>query len=384
MIPKEASQHEANELIICTRCRKKIEDADPRFCPYCGKELFPKRAKARRPNGAGSVTKLSGRRAKPWRARLKHGTISYEVGTFPTSADAMKAIALFVPPDMSQVRAGMTLEDVYRIAVESKAKNLSRSSMETYRAAWRQLEPMKSALVSELKPADYQAVIDGMTGYSRSACEKVRVLVSTIGKWCVANELIGTNPAQFLEMPKKKKKSPENRETFTPEEIETLWTDGSEDALIVLAMIYTGMRINELFALTPADVHQERGITYIVGGEKTDAGRNRVIALNRRIVPAFLRWRDESGDFLLTNSSGGRMNDRNWRVRSYFPLLERLGIPKLNPHKARHTFATLAANAGADPATLQKFLGHADFSTTANIYHHADLSALQKVADLIP
>lgn len=247
MIPKEASQHEANELIICTRCRKKIEDADPRFCPYCGKELFPKRAKARRPNGAGSVTKLSGRRAKPWRARLKHGTISYVVGTFPTSADAMKAIALFVPPDMSQVRAGMTLEDVYRIAVESKAKNLSRSSMETYRAAWRQLEPMKNALVSELKPADYQSIIDGMTGYSRSACEKVRVLVSTIGKWCVANELIGTNPAQFLEMPKKKKKSPENRETFTPEEIETLWTDGSED--MMLSRAYTGQNPFDEYSL---------------------------------------------------------------------------------------------------------------------------------------
>lgn len=92
---------------------------------------------------------------------------------------------------------------------------------------------------------------------------------------------------------------------------------------------------------------------------------------------------DVVADFALT-CHGDSMKDRNWRVRSYFPLLERLGIPKLNPHKARHTFATLAANAGADPATLQKFLGHADFSTTANIYHHADLSALQKVADLIP
>ena len=50
------------------------------------------------------------------------------------------------------ISSARTLEDVYRIAVESKAKNLSRSSMETYRAAWRQLEPMKNALVSELKP----------------------------------------------------------------------------------------------------------------------------------------------------------------------------------------------------------------------------------------
>ena len=385
MIPQHTPEEKPRgvELLVCTRCKKALPEGS-RFCSYCGKSLAPKKAKARRPNGAGSVTKMSGKRAKPWRARLKHGTVSYEVGTFPTAAEAMHAIAVFVPPDASHVRAGMTLEDVYRIVVESKEKNLSRSSMDNYRAAWRQLEPMKSALVSELKPADYQAVIDGMTDYSRSACEKVRVLVSALGKWCVANELLATNPAPFLEMPKKQKKSPEARETFTVDEIEALWADGSADALIVLAMIYTGMRINELFALTPADVRTDRKITYLVGGEKTDAGRNRVIALNKRIAPVFLQWRDAGGDFLLTGENGGRLNERFWRTKKYFSLLARLGIPRLNPHKARHTFATLAANAGADPATLQKFLGHADFSTTANIYHHADLAALQKVADLIP
>ena len=375
---------ESNELIMCTRCRKKITDAQSRFCPYCGRELFPKKQKPRRPNGAGSVTKLSGRRAKPWRARITKGTITYEVGTFATSAAAMTAIATFSPPSASSVRAAMTLADVYAILMDSKTGNVSKSSLDTYRAAWKHLSTLADAPITELKAADYQRIIDGMTDLSRSSCEKVRVLVSLLCGWAVANDLITNNPAQFLTVPKKEKKSAVERETFTADDIQKLWADSSEESLIVLAMIYTGMRINELFALTPADVHKEGGVVYIIGGEKTEAGRNRVIALGDVIAPVFLRWRDNGCAYLVTGDKGGKMNDHFFRNKRYFPLLDRLGIPRLNPHKARHTFATLAANAGADPAALQKYLGHADFSTTANIYHHADLSALKKVADLIP
>ena len=40
-------------------------------------------------------------------------------------------------------------------------------------------------------------------------------------------------------------------------------------------MIYTGMRIGELFGLRTENVHE----TYVIGGEKTKAGRNRIIPI---------------------------------------------------------------------------------------------------------
>lgn len=382
MIPK-LQEREGVELLVCTRCKKSLPE-ESRFCPYCGKVLFPHKTKPRRPNGAGSVYKVNRPLARPWRARVTFGTSTYNVGYFETSAEAMKAIAVWDPPDSSEVRPEMTLADVYAAVMSGKSGSVSASSLDTYRAAWKQLEPLRNAQLVKLRPADYQKIIDGMKGYSRSACEKVRVLVSLIGRWAVQNGVLAVNPAKALTLPKKEKKPVRKRETFTADEIRTLWADGSEDALIVLAMIYTGMRINELFALTPSDVYTDGDIIYIIGGEKTDAGRDRVIALNDRISPVFLRWRDTGGKFLVQAERGGMMNARFFRVKKYYPLLERLGIEKINPHKARHTFASLAANAGAVPVALQKFLGHADFSTTANFYTHSDLADLKKVADLLP
>lgn len=383
MIP-EVNRREASELVVCTRCKKRLPD-DAKYCPYCGRELTPKYRKARRPNGSGSVVRCKDKRALPWRARLTVGTVVYNIGYFATSAEATRAIAMFEVPNGSVVRNRMTLGDVYKIVMDSKESTVSASSIATYRAAWNHLSDLETAPIEDLRPADFQRIIDGMKDSSRSSCEKVRVLVSQIGKWAVANDLLKTNPAQFLTLPKKEKKNPLERETFTQEEIDRLWENGSEDAEIILAMIYTGMRINELFTLSPANVFigPQYAIPYIVGGEKTAAGRNRQIALHDRLIPIFTRWRDRGGEFLILGQKGGKMDDRKWRENHYFPLLDHLGIKRLNPHKARHTFATLAANAGAEPAVLQKIMGHADFATTSNVYHHADLEAQKKLVNLL-
>jgi integrase len=68
----------------------------------------------------------------------------------------------------------------------------------------------------------------------------------------------------------------------------------------------------------------------------------------------------------------GQHSPENYRKRDYYPLLSRLGIEKKTPHATRHTYATRAVKEGLPPEILQKVLGHADYSTTANIYTHID------------
>jgi integrase len=51
--------------------------------------------------------------------------------------------------------------------------------------------------------------------------------------------------------------------------------------------------------------------------------------------------------------------------------------PHLTPHSTRHTFGSLSARAGMRPDALQKIIGHANYSVTADIYIHKDVEELK-------
>lgn len=53
------------------------------------------------------------------------------------------------------------------------------------------------------------------------------------------------------------------------------------------------------------------------------------------------------------------------------------------PHDCRHTTATLLNNAGANPTSIKKILGHSSYITTEKIYTHKDIKELQKAMSLI-
>lgn len=58
-------------------------------------------------------------------------------------------------------------------------------------------------------------------------------------------------------------------------------------------------------------------------------------------------------------------------------LVRRLGLPPIPLHGLRHSMATEALRQHADMRALQAILGHASFSTTANIYTHPDDAMLR-------
>lgn len=64
-----------------------------------------------------------------------------------------------------------------------------------------------------------------------------------------------------------------------------------------------------------------------------------------------------------------------YEPRTYEDLFKRTlnaaGLPNINFHALRHTFATRALEAGMDIKVLSSILGHAQASTTLNLYAHA-------------
>ena len=74
---------------------------------------------------------------------------------------------------------------------------------------------------------------------------------------------------------------------------------------------------------------------------------------------------DEMGNLLLPNY-----------ITSSFPiLLRKNGFRKIRFHDLRHTCASLLLKNGVPMKQIQEWLGHSDFSTTANIYSHLDYNS---------
>ena len=72
--------------------------------------------------------------------------------------------------------------------------------------------------------------------------------------------------------------------------------------------------------------------------------------------------------YVLTN--GERPTEPRTYRRYYNNLMVELDIPRLKFHGLRHSFATRCIEAGCDYKTVSVLLGHADVSTTLDLYVH--------------
>lgn len=381
--------------MLCTKCKKMI-DEDSIYCKYCGKKqqatAAPKTLK--RANGSGSVYKLSGRRRKPWAATVNKQLIGY----YAEKSEAMKSLET-ITTNGTPEGFNETVSEVYEKWKEVHFRGLSEKGKEGYIAAWHRLEPIHNRKMRAIKVIDFQKIIDNamtkskdpekVQPLSRSGKEKIKQLCSQLCKRAIQDDIINRNYGEFVKLDREEKKQ---KEVFSQEDISKLFKEDCETSRIVLALIYTGFRINELFGAKVSDVkleYPENGaagppkISHIVGGEKTEAGKGRIVPISAKIKPFISEWLSLDREYLVCNSTGGKMDDKNFRNRQYYLLLERLVIPKKNPHCTRHTFASLMSTAGARPEDLQKIIGHANYSTTAEIYVHADISQLQDAIDRI-
>ena len=96
------------------------------------------------------------------------------------------------------------------------------------------------------------------------------------------------------------------------------------------------------------------------------------------------RWQETP--YVFTGECGGHMAPDT--VSGYLTRFERkYSLPHVHAHKFRHSMASVLYFSGADPVSISKRLGHAQVSTTQNIYSHlieqADTQSAERIADAI-
>jgi integrase len=124
------------------------------------------------------------------------------------------------------------------------------------------------------------------------------------------------------------------------------------------------------------------GGRHTVGETKTRRGR-RQVNLTPRTVNALKAHRKrqleekmrlvgtyEDRGLIFSSTIGTSVNPENLVNRSFKPLLEKAGLPKIRFHNLRHTCATLLLGRGVHPKFVQELLGHATIAMTLDTYSH--------------
>ncbi len=342
----------------------------------------------RLPNGMGSITKLSGKRRKPWVVRVpanyddNGNEIRTPLGYYRTYSEALKALHEYNEQPIADPR--ITLGEVWERWTQTRSyTELAADTKYNYLASWnKRLSVLADRKIKDLRTADLQAVIDEAAdaGMSKSTLSKDKALMTQLYEYAMKNDFVKRNYAELVELPRGDDTA--ERTPFSDEELakidKAVGTVPFADC--VLMMCFTGFRIAEFLELKPSSY--DPSIPAVTGGKKTKAGKGRVIPLNPRIDGLFRRWVEKGGQTIICRPDGKPYTPKYFRDKCYYPALEQIGVRRLVPHCTRHTFATLCEKAGLRPEEIKKLMGHTKYEMSLH-YTHADLEQLKNAVSLL-
>lgn len=371
-------------MIRCIKCRKEIPE-ESLYCLHCGKKQT-KTAKQRtrkRPHGTGTISR-DNRHKNPWTAHApaQNGKRIY-LGSYATAKDAQMAIDVYLRTG-KQTCQSVTLQEVYQAWSEIHYRQVSESAIQLYTSMWKHFADIRQLPMCEIKTAHFQEIINQAN--SKSACHAMKILAGMLCKYAVEMDIIQKNYAEFIKIPSFEKTE---KKIFTTEDMLLLWQHTDDKRVqMILFMIYMGLRIGELAKLKISDIYLENG--YLICGEKTKAGKNRVVPFPANIpeLTEFVKsWMLESDSDSLLGLTVAQIRHQYFYsalvdLKLIEPADKQNGkyifkTAHYTPHSTRHTFASISASAGIQPENLQKIIGHASYSTTADIYIHKDIAELK-------
>lgn len=339
----------------------------------------------RKPNGYGSIKRLSGRRRRPFVFVISVDGKQKPVEYFSTQVEAeiFQADYNKLHFHRSLPDHRVTLAELYHRWLPAHTANTapSQSTLNSYSNSFKHLAQLHYEPVQNLKYMDYQRVLDGMrkSGLSYSSLKKVRSLVSLLEKYANKIELTNKSYAPLLSIGKNKAIRP--HKPFSRQKINRLWQHVGEPGVdTVLILLYTGMRVGEMLALQKTEVNLRQGYVRITRS-KTVSGI-RTIPIHHRILPLISKRMKFLGSNLITDSEGKPYNYSRYCIL-WREVMYSINADGHTTHDCRHTVATLLDNAGANETAKRRILGHAGGDVTERVYTHKGLRQLRKCIELL-
>lgn len=352
---------------------------------------MPRGKAMRRPNGSGTIVKLSGKRRCPFEVRVntrinEWGYPAYDVlGRFGSRIDADIALAGYNKNPFDVKKRDMAFEEVYQAWFQKKyenpAKTYSKSSIACTTGAFRKCVSLHSRKISEIRAADMQAILDDHT-LSHAYMEHIANLLHQMFKYAAEYDIIDKDYSQYIKITKAE--DDEAGVPFTKEELRLLWQNANTVPYTdtVLILTYTGWRITELLTMRTDNVSLTEWT--MMGGVKTAAGKNRVVPIHPGIRHLVERYYCPDNQLFLNNPDNRKPITKTAYYKLFNTALSGCGITaKHTPHDCRHTFTSLLDSAGANEVCIDRLVGHTSKSLTKKTYTHKDIEELREAVELI-
>ena len=362
---------------------------------------------------------LDGKQLKPW-------TTTFEVSPTWSEKTARKKAEAFAATFEKECREGTTTDSRQKFASFcdyvislKEQRGVKHSTIVRYRELTRRIYPQIGHIKLRELRADHlndlytllgQEGLNKRTGGKLSAktiLEHHR-LISTVLEQAVKEGLVPFNVASRATLPKAEHKEVNY---FQPEQVaairDALELEPIKWKTLVHLLLITGARRGEILGLKWDKVDFAGNRIYICNSvlysadvgiyettPKTERSK-RYITLpveSMQLLREYRVWQIErrlqlggyyqDRGFLFTQEDGGPMHPdsvTDWLNK--FSI--RHGLPHINAHAFRHTMASMLYFNGVDSVSISKRLGHAQVSTTANIYAHVMEQADQRNADIL-
>ena len=261
------------------------------------------------------------------------------------------------------------------------AWQLAQSSPHTLRAYTRSMAGYCSWLDARaLDLLDVKRpVIDGyrhsLTG-APATVAAILAALSSFYRYALSAELISSNPVELIKRPKVDFDH-SNTQGLSKDQAKALLAaaraDGPRSHALVSLLLFTGVRLSEALNAGTTDYGHDTGHRTLCIRRK--GGKDAKVAVPAPAVEALNTYLGATGRELAAGTAGAGLpifttaTGRRWNPSEAFRTVKRLarvaGVEgQISPHSLRHTFATIALDAGTTLHDLQDSMGHADPRTT--------------------
>lgn len=338
----------------------------------------------RRGNGLGSVFKKKDRkRRKPYNATVTvkidpetGKQVKKSLGYFSTQKEAWEALEAYHQEPELFLAKNITFGKVWDLMIKQK-ESLGVSSAANYNMTKNRCTHLLKLPIQEIRLAQLQNIVD-TCGLSAASKRQIKVTLNAVFSLAYENDYIKKNYAELIKLPPLTQS--DKHKPFTESELQLLW-DHQDDEVIqmILCYCYTGARPIELLMMEPSNVFLKD--RYMVGGVKTEAGKDRKIPIADCIYPFIKSWytKNAFSKYLFPINSASTFRYKlNVTLNKY-------NIPLHKPHDGRHTFITMASNYGIDEVVVKRIVGHSrGRNITQDVYTHKTQEQLLQAVNSLP